>query len=178
MNTSSQYINDLFFSQYGLVLGIARRYAPDADLASEIVHQAYVDFAQGIRKKNWDVSNGGGPLLATITRNAALRLWKARQREASEKQRLFDAFLREGCDEFFSDYEDSPWEEELSTMQKCLDRLPLKSRQMIDLRYFLNDSVEEIAKISNVGVRTVQRALQRIREELRRCIEKTISTDP
>lgn len=174
MSFNAQQINDLFFSQYGMVIGIARRFAPDADLSSEIVHQAYVDFAQGIRKKNWDVSDGCGALLATVTKNAALRVWKSRQRELSEKRRLFDNFLREGCEEFYVNEEESPWENELSAMQKCVEGLSPKSRELINLRYFLSDSIEEIARHSGVTGRTVQRALQRIREQLRLCIEHAL----
>ena len=171
MESRSQTVNDCFFSRYGVVLGTARRYAPDADLAKDIVQQAYVDFVEGVQKKQWDLSIDVGPLLATITKNAALRLWKERQKNSTEKRRKFGEFLRLICEEYLAEYEKKPWEDELAAMTQCIDRLPSKSRELIDMRYFLNTSVSEISKLSGANPKTVQQMLRRIREKLRLCIE-------
>lgn len=171
LKTKAEIINESFFSRYAVVIGTARRYAPDAELAKDIVQQAYVDFVEGARKKEWDLSTDVGPLLATITKNAALRLWKERKKDVSENRQKFAEFLRLICDEYLVDYEDKPWEDELTAMKQCLERLPPKSREIIDMRYFLNASIDEIAQLSGASQRTVQQMIRRIREKLKLCIE-------
>lgn len=58
-----------------------------------------------------------------------------------------------------------------AALETCLERLPARPRQMVRLRYFDELTSEEIARRIGSKSAAVRVALQRIREQLRACIE-------
>lgn len=171
MNRKTDIVDELFFSRYGMVIGIAKKYAPNADLADDIVQQAYVDFAQGLKKHDWKIDENAGPLLATITKNVAIRHWRDSRKHASAKQRRLDEFLRELTETHLPDPEGIPWQDEIVYLKGCLERLPPKSRELIEQRYFLEVTVQEISELTGAATRTIQQTIRRIRDKLKSCIE-------
>jgi len=64
-----------------------------------------------------------------------------------------------------------------SALEVCLDRLPARPREMIRLRYFEELNSEQIAQRLRTKSAAVRVSLQRIREQLRACIERQWKTD-
>jgi RNA polymerase sigma-70 factor, ECF subfamily len=62
--------------------------------------------------------------------------------------------------------------EQSAALEVCLERLPARPRQMVRWRYFEELSAEEIAGLLGLKSPAVRVALQRIREQLRICIER------
>lgn len=62
--------------------------------------------------------------------------------------------------------------EQSAALEVCLDRLPARPRQMVRWRYFEGLSSEQIAGLAGTKSTAVRVALQRIREQLRVCIER------
>ena len=62
--------------------------------------------------------------------------------------------------------------EQATALEICLERLPARLRQMVRWRYFEERSSEEIAGALGTKSAAVRVALQRIREQLRACIER------
>ena len=62
--------------------------------------------------------------------------------------------------------------EQSAALEVCLERLPARPRQMVRLRYFDEMNSEEIAQRLGAKSAAVRVALQRIREQLRVCIEQ------
>jgi len=64
-------------------------------------------------------------------------------------------------------------EQKLTQLEHCVDQLEGRSRQLCELRYSRDLKPAAIAKELNMAPNTVAKSLQRIREQLRDCLEKT-----
>lgn len=58
----------------------------------------------------------------------------------------------------------------LDALESCLERVHAKSRQLIEMRYLRNLSLQQISNQSELTVNAVRSALHRIRNALARCI--------
>ena len=67
--------------------------------------------------------------------------------------------------------------ERSSALEVCLERLSARPRQMVRLRYFDELNSEEIARRLGSKSAAVRVALQRIREQLRACLEQQLRTE-
>lgn len=67
--------------------------------------------------------------------------------------------------------------ERSTALELCLERLPARPRQMVRLRYFEELNSEEIAHRLGSKSAAVRVALQRIREQLRACVEQQLRTE-
>jgi len=63
---------------------------------------------------------------------------------------------------------------EESALRHCMDQLPEKSKRLVDLRYEQAMKLREIAEEVKSSLDAVHKALSRIREGLRRCVEKQL----
>lgn len=60
------------------------------------------------------------------------------------------------------------------TLQQCIERLAARARQLVQLRYFEDLNAEEIAQRLGTNGPSVRVTLQRIREQLRACVERRL----
>jgi RNA polymerase sigma-70 factor (ECF subfamily) len=67
--------------------------------------------------------------------------------------------------------------ERSSALEVCLERLPARPQQMLRLRYFEELNSEEIARRLGSKSAAVRVTLQRIREQLRACVEQHLRTE-
>ena len=63
----------------------------------------------------------------------------------------------------------------MNILKSCLEKLPEKSRDLIDLYYYNDISTPEIADQIDMKADTVCRALSRVREKLRECITRSMN---
>ena len=61
-------------------------------------------------------------------------------------------------------------------LKKCLERLPVSQRSLIEKRYAPDGSVLEIAKAEGKSVGSISQMLYRIREALLNCIQGSLTT--
>ena len=66
--------------------------------------------------------------------------------------------------------------EEKNALRRCLDKLPAKSRRLIDFHYDLGITSVGIARKMEMNADAVRRALFRLREQLRKCVERILRT--
>jgi RNA polymerase sigma-70 factor (ECF subfamily) len=64
-----------------------------------------------------------------------------------------------------------------SALEVCVDRLPSRSRQLVRLRYVEELDASTIGQRLGVNSSAVRVSLQRIREQLRDCIERRLKTE-
>jgi RNA polymerase sigma-70 factor (ECF subfamily) len=62
-------------------------------------------------------------------------------------------------------------------LRPCLDRLPGHARRLVQMRYFEDLNASEIAQRLGMAGAAVRVALQRIREQLRACVELQLRTE-
>jgi RNA polymerase sigma-70 factor (ECF subfamily) len=170
MESDATKAPQIFLAHAGFVRGLAIRHAPLPGLADDIAQQVLVEFLA--KAAEWDLSKDIRPLLATMTRQVALRLWRERTREQPEVLRKLAEHIRRLAEE-----RDAPprYDEELAALRRCLDRLPTKSRTLIDLYYFGDLSVADVGVQTGTRADTVCRAISRVREKLRDCITRALA---
>jgi RNA polymerase sigma-70 factor (ECF subfamily) len=106
-----------------------------------------------------------------MTRLVAMRLWRERTRQQPEVVQKLAEHIRQLAEE-----REAPprYEEEISVLRSCLQKLPEKSRELVELYYYNEVATPVIAEQVNMKTDTVCRALSRVREKLRECIERSI----
>lgn len=152
------------------VRALALRLAPFPGLAEDIAQQVFLEFIS--KADEWDLDEEVRPLLSTMTRHVALRCWRERTRAMSAEMRGLAEHIRQ-----LAEGSNVEWyrPEEQAALQQCLERLPDKSRRLIELHYHLEVSSVEIAQQMQMTAEAVRRALFRLRQQLRMCIEAAMA---
>lgn len=158
-------IDEVVTSHGGFVRALALRLAPMPGLAEDIAQQVFLEFIG--KADQWDLARDVKPLLAVMTRHIASRCWRERMRTSPEVQQAVAEHIRQ-----LAEGRDLSWfdEEEKSVLKRCLERLPEKSRQLIDWHYYLELSSVDMASRLGMNADAVRRALFRLRQQLRRCM--------
>lgn len=168
MNPASSGVgDDLLTTHGGFVRALALKLAPAPSLAEDIAQQVFLEFIA--KEASWDLTRDIKPLLAAMTRNVARRSWRERTRTLPEVQQELAEHIRH-----LAENREVTWfgEEEKSVLRRCLERLPAKSRRLVELHYYLDTSSVEIARQTDMNADAVRRALFRLRGQLRKCVRR------
>ena len=172
MNTHETRAAQLFLTHHDFVKGVALKYAPWPGLMDDITQQVFLEFMG--KEARWDLEKDLRPLLATMTRHVAMRLWRDRTREKPEVVQKLADYIRQLAEE----RELPPrYEEEMGALRTCLTKLPEKSRELIQQYYYRERSTPDIAADLEMKADTVCRALSRVREKLRDCIQRQLGKE-
>jgi RNA polymerase sigma factor (sigma-70 family) len=159
----------IFLSHHDFVKGVALKYAPWPGLMEDITQQVFLEFIS--KEERWDLERDLRPLLATMTRHVAMRQWRERTREKPEVVQKLAEHIRQLAEE----QDAAPrYETEISVLRECLQKLPEKSRELVQLYYYHDVGTPEIAGQMEMKADTVCRALSRVRDKLRECIQRQI----
>jgi len=163
-------IEGLVETHAGFVHALALRFAPAPGLAEDIAQQVFLEFLA--KASQWDLTHDVRPLLAGMTRNVARRCWRDHTRALPEQTRELAEHIRALAED-----QDVRWhdEEETRALRHCLDRLPDKSRQLVELHYFVDLTSVDIAARMAMKADAVRRALFRLRGQLRKCIQSVLA---
>lgn len=169
MNLHETRAAQIFLTHHDFVKGVALKYAPWPGLMEDISQQVFLEFMA--KEERWDLENDLRPLLATMTRHVAMRLWRDRTRERPEVVQKLAEHIRQ-----LAEASELPprYEEEVGLLRNCLQKLPEKSRELVQLYYYSDVSTPQIADQLEMKADTVCRALSRVREKLRECIQRQI----
>jgi RNA polymerase sigma-70 factor (ECF subfamily) len=94
-------------------------------------------------------------------------------RDAARNPVCFDTELLDRFTELWAETAAAA-SERSSALEVCLERLPARPQQMLRLRYFEELNSEEIARRLGSKSAAVRVTLQRIREQLRACVEQQL----
>lgn len=159
----------VFQSHYGMIIATASRYAPTPDLVYDVVHQVFIEFMDAAMKGNWDQSRDPGPFLYQITKITAYKLWRQKMVYSDEMVRKIGERLMEMKRNEASHFDKE--NESIEALNRCMKKLPEKSRDIIEKHYFHEMSIEAIARNLVVSAATLRKTLFRIRLKLRECID-------
>lgn len=159
----------LFLAHHDFVKGVALKYAPWPGLMEDIAQQVFLEFIG--KEQRWDLERDLRPLLATMTRHVAMRLWRERTREKPEVVQKLAEHIRQLAEERDAE---PRYETEIGLLRDCLQKLPEKSRELVQLYYYHEIATPEIAGQLEMKADTVCRALSRVRDKLRECIQRQI----
>jgi RNA polymerase sigma-70 factor (ECF subfamily) len=169
MNRIETQAAQLFLSHHDFVKGVALKYAPWPGLMEDISQQVFLEFMA--KEERWNLEQDVRPLLATMTRHVAMRLWRERTRQQPETVRKLADHIRALAEE-----RDEPprYEDEIGALRSCLQKLPERSRELVKLYYDDDVSTRTIGDQLGMNGDTVCRALSRVRDKLRDCIQQTM----
>jgi RNA polymerase sigma factor (sigma-70 family) len=169
VNQDSRQIESLVELHRPFVLRVAARLAPLPSLAEDIAQQVFLEFLSKIEQ--WDLSGDLKPLLATMTRNVALRHWRERSVHLSAELRGLVEHIRD----LAAASEPTPFhDDETDILRKCLAKLPPRSRRLLEWRYGTPLRCSEIAAQLALKPEAVRQALTRLRDQLRRCMAEAM----
>lgn len=170
-------LSRLFQARYGLVIGVARRYAPTQDQVDDIVQQVYCEFVEGALKEKWDLTKDVAPLLYRIAKTKGLLLWRQRrQRKNSSLDLISEELLAySGLTEQDEWDEYQRNEDRILALKHCLEMLSPKSRAFVEQHYFEGVSMKKIAEEQSSGDSAVRHFFCRIRSKLKECIVQKTS---
>jgi RNA polymerase sigma factor (sigma-70 family) len=170
MNPNETHAAQAFLTHHDFVKGVALKYAPWPGLVEDISQQVFLEFLA--KETRWDLRQDVRPLLATMTRHVAMRLWRERTRQQPEEVRKLAEHIRQLAEE-----REAPprYEEEIQALRQCLRKLPEKSRELVELYYYHDIGTPEIAEQVRMKTDTVCRALSRVRAKLRECLERSLN---
>ena len=166
MANADSTVESIVATHTGFVHALALRFAPAPGLADDIAQQVFLEFIA--KADQWDLTRDVRPLLAGMTRNVARRCWRDHTRTLPEQTRELAEHIRALAED-----QDVRWhdKEETNALRRCLDRLPDKSRRLIELHYFVDLTSVDIAARMVMTAYAVRRALFRLRGQLRKCIQ-------
>lgn len=132
----------------------ARRWAPDAEAARDIVQEAY---ARVIAAPHWrDLPNPKAYVMVAVRNIAIDRLRHAR---VVPFDRFPEAAMRGVEDEQPSAFDQVAAREELARVRAAVQALPRQRRRVVELRRFEDCSLREIAVQLKISVSTVEKHL-------------------
>ena len=166
-------LNQLIEANAGFVHALALRLAPAPGMSDDIAQQVFLEFIA--KAAQWDLTRDIKPLLAGMTRNVARRCWREKSHNMPEVVRELADHIRD-----LAENREVSWfdEEEKKALRRCLEKLPDKSRRLIDFHYDLGITSVEIARKMEMNADAVRRALFRLREQLRKCVGRLLRTRP
>ena len=171
MNPHETQAAQLFLTHHEFVKAMALKHAPWPGLMEDITQQVFLEFLR--KESKWDLESDLRPLLATMTRHVALRLWRERTRSQPEVVQKLADHIR-----MLAEEREAParYEEEVGVLRDCLEKLPEKSRELVKLYYYNEIGTPEIGEQLAMKADTVCRALSRVRDKLRDCIQRSMNT--
>lgn len=164
-NRESVNIAKIFLSYRGYVKGVALQYAPHPQWVDDIVQQVFAILIQ--KADQWTIEDDPKALLRVLARNTANQLWREKIKESPETIQKIGEFLKS-----ITQNEPEPeYEGDLKRLRACLELLPIKNRQLLDMHYGEGVSMKTIAQRFDKKSTTISHAICRLRSKLRECVE-------
>ena len=143
------------------VLAVALNVLDDHHLAADVSQDAFVRAYEHLRRLRRP--QAFGPWLMKITRRCAIHLVHRRQSEVQYEMEITGTM--QDCN--------GQLEEDMQRLLSAIVRLPKAEQQAVMLRYFSDNSVNEVAGILGRSVGTVTKQLSRARFRLRTMLERS-----
>ena len=135
------------------------------DYVDDLAQDAYLAFFRDQKK----MPEGMDPYrwLKGISRNICLNHFRAYRKHQAKTRTAIAAILSQAG----MQPDIGPQEDMQQRLQWCLEKMPEKSRKIITLRYERDLISEKISRLVNMTPAAVRKALFRIRDALRKCME-------
>ncbi|WP_258100198.1 RNA polymerase sigma-70 factor [Marinoscillum pacificum] len=152
---------EAFFNlHYPVMVGFAMNYLKDKDQAEELVQDVFTNV--WIKAETITISTSAKSYLFTATRNACLNFLKHQKIEMAYANQ-YESPLSQTANEL-------EYDELVGRLEKALDKIPEKCREIFELNRFEGKRYKEIAEELNLSLKTVEnqmgKALKILRNEL------------
>lgn len=165
---------EIIFGEYNrMITAYAYSLTGDWDLALDLTQDAFVVAYK--KMDDFDPSRSIAAWLRGIVKNLA--------RNALRKASRSRLFLMEGheIEETFAAIDERDdggnWEEHVGALQQCLEKLPPRQRQAVDLFYLSEKPARDVAGVLGVLEKTVFQFLWQARKSLRQCMNTVMQQE-
>ncbi|MDO5554071.1 MAG: sigma-70 family RNA polymerase sigma factor [Planctomycetia bacterium] len=163
----------VFLENYSFIRFIAFQSAPRRDLVEDIVNSTFIVFVN--KSHQWDLTGNVKPLLGEITKNVAKNHWDDFMKHSPDSLRKIAEYVQRDVEvtgEILGS--NNTVDEEITALGLCLGKLPEESRKLVEDYYYHHVPLKEIAKETGRKPLTLGKVLFRIRQTLRKCVERVL----
>jgi len=143
-------------------------YLPIKSEVDDIAQEVYLYVFDNLNK--YEAGTDFSSWLREIARYRIMNRKRSAARQAEREEKYVDKILLETEDE--NSQVTDVIDDRLSAMKKCLNRLPDKSRQLLEQRYFQNLNARTLSEKIDMSSSAIRMTLMRVRTILRTCIEE------
>lgn len=161
---------DLMTQHQGRLYGYVLSLSADPDAANDVLQEANV-----VLWKQWRQFKPGSNFKAWAFRIAHFQFMAYRQKQLRDKTLFSDDLLSTLANE--AKEVDEQHEERAAALERCLERMPARSREAIRLRYADELKVTDIAVKLHRNANAVYQILFRARQWLNECVQKNALTE-
>ena len=161
---------DLMTQHQGRLYGYVLTLSADPDAANDVLQEANI-----VLWKQWRQFKPGSNFTAWAFRIAHFQFMAYRQRQLRDKTLFSDDLLATLASE--ARVVDDRHEERAAALERCLERMPPRSREAIRLRYADELKVSDMAEKLHRNANAVYQILFRARQWLIECVQKNGLTD-
>lgn len=156
-------------TQRELAISVAAHSA-SRELVEEVLQETYVTAFEKLSQ--YRPEGTLRPWLRTIARNHLFAHWRERRRVAEVDHDVLETMIADdGLDGMERD--DERHEQESTRLAACLERLPERARTMLEQRYCEEQPLALLAEKFKRSAATLSVTLFRLRQQLKRCVEKS-----
>jgi RNA polymerase sigma-70 factor (ECF subfamily) len=162
---TNEYLGQLYARYIQLVYGVSLKYLRNVDDAGDAVTAIFEELAAKIGR--YEIGEFR-PWLYTVTKNYCMQKLRRKGHEISVdfsdrvmENAAFTHLLNEGTDEAL-----------LSALEKCIEKLPEKQRECIDLFFFNDKSYADITAATRYQLKNVKSYIQNGKRNLKICLDK------
>lgn len=162
------HVQQLFVRHQQAVQAYVLSIEPNFADAQDIVQQVFLTVSR--KAMTWTAGTDFLSWACTVARYETLHFQRTRARRVGRLDEDVIELLHAG-----EVHDETLFQREVAAMQRCLDKLPPRARQLVSMRYHSAQMPEEIAPIVGWTVNSVRVALSRARDALRKCMEQQLS---
>lgn len=158
-------LGTLYQRYMDLVYGVCLKYLKDAELSKDAVLQIYEELVEKLKKhevehfKSW---------LYTLARNHCLM--QLRREKGKKTVEMQEQFMQNS--ELLHPEHVLQKEEQLNTMEECMEQLATEQKQCVELFYLQSKCYNEICEQTGLEWNKVRSHIQNARRNLKLCMDK------
>jgi RNA polymerase sigma factor (sigma-70 family) len=169
-NADLNVLSNLYQRYMDLIYGICLKYLKDPEAAKDAVINIYEELIAKL--KQHEVSNFKS-WLYTLSRNHCLM--QLRKEKGHHTVEIPETFMQTG--ELMHPDAVEQKEEQLNSMEKCLEQLPAEQKTCVTLFYLQGKCYNEITEQTGIEWSKVRSYIQNGRRNLKLCMDKKLQAD-
>lgn len=169
-NADLNVLSNLYQRYMDLIYGICLKYLKDPETAKDAVINIYEELI--VKLKQHEVSNFKS-WLYTLSRNHCLM--QLRKEKGHHTVEIPETFMQSG-DLTHPDAVEQK-EEQLNSMEKCLEQLPAEQKTCVTLFYLQGKCYNDITEQTGIEWNKVRSYIQNGRRNLKLCMDKKLQAD-
>lgn len=161
----------------GRVRGYVGRHVRQVDVADDLAQEVFLDAFRSLRNYRGEVALS--QWLYGVARNCVLEHLRSEGRRRLREARSLGAHLLGGRLQRVEENQSSAEEKEreISALQQCMKVLPPDSARLLEEFYFDQSSAVEMAQRRQWKDSRIRKALLRIRQALRECMDRRLAPE-